>query len=205
MKAAARFVPDELGFVPDEIAEEPYAFDAVPRFQAVAEEPEEDKAPEDEDPRHRVGADVVSIGSDRSRETRGRRHRVVRKRSISARYGIRELRLWQSNYQPSDEPRPRHRSDCEGGERPCPFVSCKWNLYLDVTRTGSITLNFPDLEPDEMAHSCALDVADAGPHTLEDVGELMNVTRERVRQIEIVALKRLHESARTMRLRREDV
>ena len=56
--------------------------------------------------------------------------------------------------------RPRTRGDCEQGERPCPFVSCKHHLYLDVSaRTGAIKLNFPDLEVWEMNETCALDVA----------------------------------------------
>jgi len=41
--------------------------------------------------------------------------------------------------------------------------------------------------------SCALDVADRGGATLEEVGALINVTRERVRQIEVMALAHLAE------------
>lgn len=86
-----------------------------------------------------------------------------------------------------DVARPVTRGDCVGGVRPCPWVSCKHNLFLDVSNdTGSIQSNFPDLEPDEVPpeKSCALDIADHGGATLEDVAETMNVTRERVRQIE---------------------
>jgi len=53
-----------------------------------------------------------------------------------------------------------------------------------MPRTGGIKLNFPDLEPHEMEHSCALDIADMGGLTLMDAGILMNITRERIRQIE---------------------
>ena len=71
-----------------------------------------------------------------------------------------------------------------GGERPCPFVSCKHHLYLDVSpRAGAIKLNFPDLEVWEMNETCALDIADRGGTTLEDVGAIMNLTRESVRLI----------------------
>jgi len=45
-----------------------------------------------------------------------------------------------------------------------------------------------------MEQTCALDVADAaGPEgeTLEKVGELLNLTRERVRQLEVFAIKKL--------------
>jgi hypothetical protein len=36
----------------------------------------------------------------------------------------------------------------------------------------------------ELEHTCALDVADKGGITLEEVGAIMNLTRERVRQVE---------------------
>ncbi len=79
-----------------------------------------------------------------------------------------------------------------GGERPCPFVSCKHHLYLDVSaRTGAIKLNFPDLEVWEMTETCALDVADRGGTTLEEVGAIMNLTRERIRQVEVKGLAKL--------------
>jgi len=76
--------------------------------------------------------------------------------------------------------------------RPCGFVSCRHHLYLGVNeRTGSIKLNFPGLEVWDLPESCALDVADRGEMTLEAVGELMNLTRERVRQLETSALEKL--------------
>lgn len=85
--------------------------------------------------------------------------------------------------------RPRLRSECKDGPRPCPFVSCRYHLFLDVNpETGSIKIKFPDLEVWEMPFSCALDVADQGGITLEEIGFLMNLTRERVRQIEASAL-----------------
>ena len=57
--------------------------------------------------------------------------------------------------------------------------------------TGTIKLNFPDLEVWELAVSCALDVAENGGSAIEAIGQLMNVTRERVRQIEAQALAKL--------------
>lgn len=94
---------------------------------------------------------------------------------------------------PSDLPeRPRTWGECrERNVRPCPWVSCKHHLYLDVDpETGSIIINHPDLEPWELRHTCALDVAEYGGITLEDTGEILNVTRERVRQIEVRAMTR---------------
>jgi len=87
---------------------------------------------------------------------------------------------------------PCTRADCEDTPRPCPWVSCRHHLYLDEGRTGgSVKLNFPDLEPGDMVASCALDIADSGPMTLEEVGCAMNLTRERVRQIEVQAMERV--------------
>jgi hypothetical protein len=88
---------------------------------------------------------------------------------------------------------PANRSECRDAPRPCPFVSCKYHLYLDVNPdTGSIKLNYPGREPEELRETCALDVADDGPKPLEYIGEVMNLTRERVRQIEVRALVKLH-------------
>jgi hypothetical protein len=93
-----------------------------------------------------------------------------------------------------EKARPACRPDCADVPRPCPFVSCKFNLYLDVNEaTGSIKFNFPHLEPGEMVDSCVLDVVDANAEgvTLEAAGALLNITRERVRQIEVRALGKL--------------
>jgi hypothetical protein len=91
-----------------------------------------------------------------------------------------------------EESRPRSRADCAKGGRPCMFISCKHHLYLDVNpTTGSIKLNFPDLEVWELAETCALDVADKGGITLEEVGSIMNLTRERIRQVETRGLLKL--------------
>jgi hypothetical protein len=91
--------------------------------------------------------------------------------------------------------RPKTRADCVNGPRPCMFVSCKHHLYLDVNpETGSIKLNFPDKEIWELEHTCALDVAEKGGITLEEVGEIMNLTRERIRQVETRGLAKLREA-----------
>jgi len=88
--------------------------------------------------------------------------------------------------------RPRTRGDCAQVPRPCPYIACKYSLYLDVSPTGSIILNFPHLEPWQMPaeRSCSLDLAEQGPMTLEDIATVTNLTRERIRQIEVRALSR---------------
>lgn len=93
---------------------------------------------------------------------------------------------------PEDVERPLTRADCVNMPRPCPFVSCKHHLYLDANPdTGAITIRFPHLDVDEMAETCVLDVADRGSHTLEEVGKIYGVVRERVRQIETMGLRSL--------------
>src|SRR5215470_8256867 len=88
--------------------------------------------------------------------------------------------------------RPKTRAECAEGPRPCPYVSCKYNLYVDVNpKTGSVKMNFPDKELWELAETCALDVADRQGITLEEVGVIMNLTRERVRQLEMRGLAKL--------------
>jgi Sigma-70, region 4 len=94
--------------------------------------------------------------------------------------------------------RPMRRADCVGSPRPCVFVSCKYNLYLDVNpETGSIKLNFPDKEIWELEYTCALDVAEKGGITLEEVGDIMNLTRERIRQVETRGLDKVRTATET--------
>jgi len=99
------------------------------------------------------------------------------------------------------ESRPRTRGECEDGPRPCPFVGCRYNAWLDVSRGGAVKFNHPDIAPEDMpaAWSCTLDVADRGPHTLVTVGRFMNLVRERIRQIEFRALKKLGVLAKELR------
>ncbi len=42
-----------------------------------------------------------------------------------------------------------------------------------------------------MTETCALDVSDRGGTTLEEVGAIMNLTRERIRQVEVKGLAKL--------------
>ncbi len=90
--------------------------------------------------------------------------------------------------------RPKCRAECAMVPRPCPFVSCRYHLFLDVNqRTGRIKYNFPGFEVGQIAVSCALDMAEAGPWTLEEIGGRLNVTRERARQLTDQALRKIKE------------
>lgn len=97
--------------------------------------------------------------------------------------------------------RPATRAACKSAQRPCPFVSCAHHLYLEATSTGQIRLRFPDLEPWELTESCALDVADRQGTSAEEVAGVLNLTRERVRQLEVAALEKLRASEELADLR----
>lgn len=86
--------------------------------------------------------------------------------------------------------RPTCRQECPV-VRPCPFVGCRYHLYLDITDGGNIKYNFYGIEPWDMQFSCALDLADSGELGLTQIGHVMGLTRERVRQIEKDALAKL--------------
>jgi hypothetical protein len=92
--------------------------------------------------------------------------------------------------------KPGNRAECLKMKRPCLFVSCKYHLFLDVNpETKSIKFNFPGKEVWELKETCALDVADKGGVTLEEVGAIMNLTRERIRQVEMRALQKLRQNS----------
>ena len=91
--------------------------------------------------------------------------------------------------------------------RPCVFVSCKYSSFLDVAETGSLIFNFPHREPTDMPvdGSCALDLAERGGMTLEEVGAAQALTRERVRQVEVKALHKLGVRLQELGIDRVDV
>lgn len=134
-----------------------------------------------------LGAPPVSRKIRQMRRTRARSKTIAPKRLTKEELRFRELLPILE-----DPDRPQTRGECRGMPRPCPYVSCKHHLYLDVNQeTGSIKLNFPDVEVWEMTNTCSLDVADRGGITLEEVGEILNLTRERIRQVEVRGLLKL--------------
>lgn len=110
-------------------------------------------------------------------------------KTLTMRDNARNVRLLVVDY--PDVERPRTRADCEFGPRPCPFVSCRHHLYLDVKPNGSIGLTFGERDVDQIPETCSLDVAARGEHTLEDVGGLLGITRERMRQLQDRALRKI--------------
>ena len=133
----------------------------------------------------------------------GRRKRPKKKRALLRQ----ELNRWADSLKEDpevqellpllDQIRPQTRGECEVpyGQKPdmCPWVGCKWHLYLDVNPTGHIVYNHPELMPWELVRCCALDVCDGGGETLEAVGDSIAVTRERIRQIESRTCSDIHE------------
>lgn len=156
-------------------------------------EDEHEEAPEDQEPDAGVTAPDEEVWSRASARRRG----IPPKKTLAVRRITRlELAAGQAELQAlgADAPyeRPRTRGDCAQVPRPCPYVACKYSLYLDVSATGSIILNFPHLEPGEMPadRSCALDLAERGAMTLERIAVVTNLTRERIRQVEMKAMSR---------------
>ena len=136
--------------------------------------------------------EVMDITEGTPKLRQKRRTRMRSKTIAPRRLTKEELKMRELFPVVDDLDRPKSRGECNEGMRPCPYVSCKHHLYLDVNpETGSIKLNFPDLEVSEMADTCSLDVADKGGITLEEVGEILNLTRERIRQVEVRGLIKL--------------
>jgi hypothetical protein len=155
-------------------------------------------APEREPSAEETAAEGPAAGELDADGKRGRRRSKTMSRKEIARelrrqraFGVIDPEL-DAIRQEMEACRPRSRADCASGPRPCMFISCKHHLYLDVNpSTGSIKLNFPDREVWELNETCALDVADRGGITLEEVGSIMNLTRERIRQVETRGLLKL--------------
>jgi len=92
--------------------------------------------------------------------------------------------------------RPNTRAECppkdHEGRRRCPYVGCRHHLYLEAMPPTSLgkkrmLINWPDIDPTELPETCSLDVAEQGGLTLDEVGQLLNICRERTRQCELEA------------------
>lgn len=161
---------------------------------AERQDPDPDPDLDDQESHDSLADELSDLDSEITSDGKRRRRRSrTRARTISIRrLSKSELNRGRMLYPEDDYWKPQTRTECANMERPCPFVSCKYHLYIDVHPVrGSIKINFPDLEIWEMTETCALDVADRGGITLEEVGEIMNLTRERVRQVETAGLAKL--------------
>ena len=98
--------------------------------------------------------------------------------------------------------RPKTRGDCKHGVRPCPWVSCRHHLHLDVSAGGGAITERFDIDSDaEPKETCSLDVADRGEHTLEQIAEYMGIRRQGAHQLEQSALYQLAKNYEMRRMR----
>lgn len=95
---------------------------------------------------------------------------------------------------------PRTRGECKDEPRPCPYVTCRHHLLLDIARDGRLYVTRDMDEADEdsvgdaleqMPQTCALDVADRGGMFEEDVAGLLNLTRTHIADIETAAKRKI--------------
>ena len=153
------------------------------------EEHEDDE--EDEDVEEASAEEEAPASSNADADSRRRSKTIARKQMMRER-----RRMIAQGLTPEvvEYDRPNTREQCRNGDRPCLYVACRYHLYLDVNpTTGSIKINFPDKEVWELEETCALDVAERGGITLEEVGDIMNLTRERIRQVEVSGLQKLRD------------
>jgi hypothetical protein len=166
----------------------------IDAFEPIAED-EDDESAFDDDDDDQIERDVRGlIRYEVDRDTRGRIRYGYRARSESCKkVQLKVLQIGRLLW-PENPEHPSTRGECPT-QRPCPYVSCRHHLLLDVNeQTGTIKFNFPGTEPWELAVSCSLDVADLGGSTLESVAAVLNVSRERIRQIEAAALVKLRKA-----------
>ena len=79
--------------------------------------------------------------------------------------------------------RPRSRADCIDGPRPCPWVSCRYHLHLDLVSRGrqDELLENPSFEWG--GESCALDVAERGPLTSREIAPLIGMSQSGCKEL----------------------
>jgi hypothetical protein len=73
---------------------------------------------------------------------------------------------------------------CARGVEPCPRLDCRYHVHGDARPSQVEAAPVP-------ATTCSIKIADRGGMTLESVGEILGLTRERVRQIEAKAREKL--------------
>ena len=120
---------------------------------------------------------------------------------------IRDIQRGAADAEPAPSLRPRTRGDCSQRRRPCPFISCRHHLFIEVTPAGSIKMAFgDDIERlTQMEETCSLDVADRGEHDMNRIGRYLGVTPARIQQEVSQALAKLRSAATDQRLELNDM
>lgn len=158
--------------------------------------------PTKDQPRRRPPRQQDLIERHRHLEVYGSRPRSLRRQSLTRKERA-QLKVDHRYLQRQGVYAGRARTWGECQERnpagPCGWVSCSMNLFLEVDEDGIIKENFPGRQVWELEETCALRIAAEGEHTLERVGELVNVVLERARQLQDAALEKLEKFARTAR------
>lgn len=97
----------------------------------------------------------------------------------------------------AENPLPGSYAECMKMPRPCPHVRCRYHLYLDVTPSGRLILNFPDKEVWELEHSCAIDAArELHDPTFAELAEYLGMSGQGARQHLVRALASLARKTR---------
>ena len=96
---------------------------------------------------------------------------------------------------------PRRLEECPDDDEQCPYVACRYHLWTDIVgrsvrygKQGSEReYRYEMVQTDAWGSwpTCALRAARQGPRTLDEVGDVLGVTRERVRQIQVAAMAHL--------------
>lgn len=120
---------------------------------------------------------------------------------------IRDLQRAHASDPETPSLRPRTRGDCVSRLRPCPFISCRHHLFIEVMPSGSIKMAFGDGVDTlvSMAETCSLDVADRGEHDMGKIGRYLGVTPARIQQEVSQALAKLRAHADEQNVNLEDM
>lgn len=86
---------------------------------------------------------------------------------------------------------PLTRAECREWPLPCRLTRCRY--HLDAREKGTHRTARRTTE------TCALTVAESGPSEVNEVADHLGVTRQRVNQLEALALRKLARGARHLR------